>query len=132
MFFSVPSDPDKRMVWIAAIEKHQEFNYHISKFYVCESHFRKDDIYKNRKRTTLLPNVTPTIFPNETDNVEVEFLDEDSSFFESNVHFLKANFTEDQNRNIDKDDVNQCTDATDFSKEYFKQHHENMLVYNFL
>lgn len=60
--FSVPSEPNKRKLWIEAIEKHQSFDYYVSKFYVCELHFSEESLRRGGFRTDLKPNVVPTIF----------------------------------------------------------------------
>lgn len=57
----------QKKLWIEAIEKHQPFDYYVSKYYVCELHFPEEAIRRIGKRTDLLPNVVPTIFTLETD-----------------------------------------------------------------
>lgn len=64
---SVPSEPNKRKNWIKAIETHQEFDYFVSKYIVCELHFESDSITKTGSRTDLKRNTVPTIFPPKYD-----------------------------------------------------------------
>lgn len=63
IIFSVPSDPEKKNAWIAAIESYQQFDHFLSKFYVCELHFGAESVRKIGSRTILVPNALPTIFP---------------------------------------------------------------------
>lgn len=60
---SVPASGDKRKKWIEAIEKHQEFDYCSSKYYICEQHFERDSINIIGKRKNVKPNAIPSIFP---------------------------------------------------------------------
>lgn len=71
----MPSDPIKRKKWIDAIEKHQEFDFSICKYYVCQLHFPDDCIKKAGSRTNLLAGVVPTIFPQICN---IEYLEEDA------------------------------------------------------
>lgn len=91
--FSVPCEASKKKLWVEAIEKHQPFDYYLSKFHVCELHFTADSIKRSGQRTVLHPNVVPTIFPLSIqlndDESAIEFLDEDASFFETNSHYLQ-------------------------------------------
>lgn len=63
--FSVPFEPNKRKKWIAAIETHQEFDYYVSKYYICELHFPADAIRRVGGRTDLQADAIPTIFSNK-------------------------------------------------------------------
>lgn len=70
---SVPMQSENRRKWIMAIETHQEFDYTVSRFNVCELHFTADLIQKRGQRTDLKPGAVPSIFP----SYEIEYLDED-------------------------------------------------------
>lgn len=61
--FSVPFEPARRQKWIDAIETHQQFDYYVSRYFVCEQHFSVDAIKRIGFRTDLKPNAIPTIFP---------------------------------------------------------------------
>lgn len=61
--FSVPSQPERRKKWIAAIETHQVFNYHAHAVYVCQQHFAASAMIIYDTRLMLRSNVVPTIFP---------------------------------------------------------------------
>lgn len=63
VFFSVPSDKERKDAWVAEIEKFQEFDHYVSKFYLCESHFAEGTITKTGRRAILQRNALPTIFP---------------------------------------------------------------------
>lgn len=74
-FISVPMKPEKREKWIQAIEKYQEFDYALSRFFVCELHFQADSIEKRGSRIDLKPGTVPTIFP-----TQIEYLEEDEIY----------------------------------------------------
>lgn len=71
--FRVPSDPTRRKKWITAIETHQEFDYSLSTFYVCDLHFPVECIIKRGARTDLAQNALPSIFTTETCNSQNDF-----------------------------------------------------------
>lgn len=60
---SVPTDLNRRKLWISAIETYQEFDYYVSKFYVFELHFVEGSIRKFGNRSIVDPNDVPTILP---------------------------------------------------------------------
>lgn len=60
--FCVPSEPIRRSKWIETIETFQEFDYTLSKFYVCEQHFSPESVIRRGARTYLASNAIPTIF----------------------------------------------------------------------
>lgn len=61
---SVPDDPEKKKLWVAAIETYQQFDFYASKYFVCEQHFLVSEVKRNGFRTTLLPSAVPTVYPN--------------------------------------------------------------------
>lgn len=93
--FRVPSEPSRRKLWIDAIEQFQDFDYYVSKFYVCELHFENGSFRRIGEKTILSPNIVPTIFnsteasngeatnvaeiANEATSVTTEFVCEDPS-----------------------------------------------------
>lgn len=60
---SVPIDSARKKLWIEAIEHHQEFDYYISRFFVCQNHFMESDLLLKGTRTTLSPGAIPSVFP---------------------------------------------------------------------
>lgn len=68
----------KRQKWINAIETHQEFDYTVSRFFVCESHFTTGSIQRRGKNTSLDANAVPSIFP----DYQIEYLNEDEIYLE--------------------------------------------------
>lgn len=74
--YSVPMKSENRNKWIQASEKHQEFDYKVSRFFVCELHFTADSLQKRGLRTDVAPGAVPTIFPTH----EIEYLDEDAIY----------------------------------------------------
>lgn len=68
---SVPHCQDIRSQWIRAIERHQQFEYHIQTFTVCSLHFRSDDLKAHGKRRVVKRGRIPSIFPSE-DGIPLE------------------------------------------------------------
>lgn len=58
----IPSDPNTRKKWIAAIESHQKFDHTIFDFNVCEKHFKPTNVFACNNKKMLIRGVVPTIF----------------------------------------------------------------------
>lgn len=63
IFHSVPSNEPNKKNWIDAITQHQEFDYYVQTFHVCDQHFLPTDIKTSGKRKTVIPGRVPSIFP---------------------------------------------------------------------
>lgn len=62
-YFCVPFEHAMRKKWIHAIEIHQEFNYKIANYRICEEHFKSEDIMKQNTKKKLIAGAVPSVFP---------------------------------------------------------------------
>lgn len=63
IFHSVPSNEPNKKKWIDAITQHQEFDYYVQTFHICNEHFLPTDIKTSGKRKTVISGIVPSIFP---------------------------------------------------------------------
>lgn len=63
--FSIPYSQPARTQWIEAIEQYQKFDYYVRTYYVCQLHFKPDDLNVDKNRRTVKKGRVPSVFPGE-------------------------------------------------------------------
>lgn len=124
--FSVPLSQPTRNQWIQAIEKHQEFNYHVQSFLVCSLHFKPTDLGIRGKGKSVIKGKIPSIFQNyASENLTIDSPDSNSIFHDIQDDvvwpFGEIDLEFDSN-NINSDNLNTQLTVTDpISKEKYKE-----------
>lgn len=61
-YFRVPTEENAKKKWILAIETHQQFDYTVENFFVCEKHFKPSDVIVCDRKKILVRGSIPTVF----------------------------------------------------------------------
>lgn len=61
----MPFSQPARSQWINAIESHQQFDYHVQKYYICSLHFAPGNLNIHGKKKIVLKGRVPSIFPHQ-------------------------------------------------------------------